>query len=373
MAFARALVGPMVFAVVAACGNATPDASGSLQAGGGEAGNGGASGNAGGVAGIGGATGIPDATAAPPLPDASGSLQAGGGAAGNGGANGNAGGVAGIGGATGIPDATAAPPVSRVPTDLLILFESWQYVWGPPGMSSTSTIYVLSDGTVWRHDDRAPLAGDAAAAQPIPAPLAKVGFAGAQVATVDPTTLASKYGLLGLARRGSLVFDLGVVDGGWWSDGVLYDGDAGAPRYVPLNGDNVANTTAEARALAGWLQSLGGAPTATVQLISCVGAPCTGAPGCSADEVPMTSDLARGCLDFCGAAGNCDVVDSCGACAGRICVVDRTGQPYCSRPSQYDTACTGTYNCECAGDAVCAGGKADCRGSVATGFTCAAP
>jgi hypothetical protein len=318
--------------------------------------------------------------------------------AGQGGGSGGTGGAVGTGGTVTQPSPTPTPTptgvplpdpprVAVLPPGQKFVFEVAysNYAWIP----SLNGVYVTSDGSVNRYDYYASMPMDGGPGPKSPgwhvteAEIAAKYLGTTRIAGVDPKTLADMFGIVAGARQGALVQQQLCADAGTTTyTAWLYDPGTGTYTRVPLGqrGDTaIQNTAPEAKQLMTWLDRITGEPADTMcafRSMGCGKTPCPELQACRPGEVPMWLDDARGCLTGCWPQAQCDTTKDCSACAspGFTCVVDREGLAHCSLaycPSSGSQ--TTPMTCACAGGQLCAGGVDACRGTAATGFSCAAP
>jgi hypothetical protein len=258
------------------------------------------------------------------------------------------------------------------------------------GRSATiNGVYVNSEGKVYQYDyypSQSPDAGrpNTEYTQEMTESdvSGKYGTSPELVTTIDRDTLLANYANVGAARAGALVgrkqcSDYGYVRYVAW----VYDADAAVytPVQLGANGDlAMRNTRPEAAQLMAWLDSLDGSsdpPECGYSSSPCSETVCPGAAACRSGFVPMRSGEGS-CSDDCGLPTNCTSVPDCSACtAGQdVCILDTQLGKRCS--DLHETAraeWTADLSCDSAGEGICAGGKAYCRGSVAEGFSCLPP
>lgn len=267
-----------------------------------------------------------------------------------------------------IGDAAPTPAGQR------LLFEVGyvNYAWG----FTFSGAYVNADGEVWGYSY--PPSVDAPGPS---APVPRAGMTEAELTgkyaanpklltTLSQQELAGAYALVDGAETGSLLAQSSCADAGDVRF-VAFRWDATSKTYSPVMlgiiGDLAArNTAPEAAQLMAWLQKTTDfssidscAPTTPFH---CAGAGCA-TVACSKSW--QTSSCDGKCVD----PTRCDAVEDCARCgAGRTCVLDAAGGVHCAAAS----CPTGTADCACLGDQVCAGGKAWCK-PAGVGFRCARP
>ncbi len=275
-----------------------------------------------------------------------------------------------------VDSGTTDSPIDATPpaAGQKLLFEAG-YVNGAWGYTY-SGVYVNAAGEVWSYS--APQANPPPTTQPTP----HAGMTEAEITakyaskpkllTTLPTGEALQmYALLSLAESGMLLRQSLCADAG----DTTYVGwryDAATALYAPvvlgMSGDTSARSTAPAAGqVVAWLQKVGAmsadfcAPPAP---LACSGSGCKPATCAQSWQVPA-------CDGTCVSPAQCDAVASCAACSnGTSCLVDAAGQTHCS----VVWGCSsGATSCDCAGDQICAGGKAWCRGDAITGFRCERP
>ncbi len=198
------------------------------------------------------------------------------------------------------------------------------------------------------------------------------------VGKVDASTLLAKFALVGGARRGVLLAQSNCAD---YGDAryVAYLFDPATSLYTPVmlgsDGDMaVLNTAPEGDQLVEWLRGLPGDTgerACRYQASECFGSLCPGVSPCEAGTVPMMPSDA-GCMTYCGSASRCESVPDCATCAaeGSACVLDERDGLHCVR---WLPGCSSDMSCDCGGDGLCASGASSCRGTAASGLSCARP
>jgi hypothetical protein len=243
-------------------------------------------------------------------------------------------------------------------------------------------IYVTRDGEVYEYGSYDfPSGSDYAAAIAAAAYqsemteeqiAAKHGQAPSLVATVPQQEVLARHAAVEAARTGALLYRFACNDAGedtyvaW-----VYDPPSATYFTVTLGvrGDLPGmNTTVDAQDLVGWLAGLAGRGDEMCVYeakTDCVKVDCPDSP-CVYPWETHAGDCAGPCV-----RNGCAGVPACNTCTGgEICVVVGSGFS-CSAP--YVPDCSGEPTCDCAGDAICAGGSSWCRGSPEVGFSCQAP
>lgn len=259
----------------------------------------------------------------------------------------------------------ASPAVEEIPAGQTIVFEAdyQNWAWG----YDCSGVFVTADGVVHSYECKDVTPKDAARRKAGMTEKELLESYGATkvVGNVAKALLAEKYGLLASAEKGALLRESLCADAGQRTFRAFrFDGKTYAPITLGAHGDNAAlDTEPSGVALVQWLVSVagGGAEScAPMARVSCVG--CASSASC--DKSWQT----RACDGRCVSPPLCAQVASCAACGAPYhCVLDGGGRAHCTYPS-----CT-PETCDCAGDALCASGKAWCKGSASEGFRCEKP
>lgn len=258
-----------------------------------------------------------------------------------------------------------APPPAILASGQQVVFEAdyQNWAWG----YACSGIYVTADGTVRAYSCEEAAAKDARRRPGMTAEELLASYGATKVVgTVPVAELTAKFGLVSSAEKGALTAESLCADAG---DRTFraFRFDSSKKTYSPItlgaHGDRaVLNSEPAAGTLVDWLASLAGfgrdscAPMARLACAGCKVA------ACEKDWQTPTCDGA------CVSATRCESVPSCAACGtSAACVLDGAGRAHCT-----SGGCSPT-NCACAGDTLCASGKAWCKGSAAEGFRCEQP